>query len=414
MRKLVLALLLATSFSGVFAQKIDDVKEKISKGKWDEAKEKIDKVMADPKNQTNSEALFYKAQIYHNLAKTHPEDTALSSGAFDAISNYLRLEEKLPDNKKFLLSTLEGNKTLFDIYSDYFKAGAENYNKKNYDVAFNDFSKAVETFNLLKKYNFTTTPFDTTSVLYAGVAAEQMKNKDLAVKYYSMLVDKKVPDTTLKSVYEYVVNYYLTKNDMANTRKYLDISEAVFPNYDRWLAYEMELVGDDKSQKIAKYRELLQKYPNNYDLALDYAVQYFNYTYSNETKPADYAQRQDTLAQALQKAMSLQQTPMVNYLMSRHINNQIADLEEQKRNVKGNAPADAAKRKDFDAKINQKYDELVTYSQKGADLYAQETSLKPVEKIYYKEMLGDLADYYQMKKNTAKATEYQNKIKQLQ
>ena len=94
MRKLVLALLLATSFSGVFAQKIDDVKEKISKGKWDEAKEKIDKVMADPKNQTNSEALFYKAQIYHNLAKTHPEDTALSSGAFDAISNYLRLEEK--------------------------------------------------------------------------------------------------------------------------------------------------------------------------------------------------------------------------------------------------------------------------------------------------------------------------------
>jgi len=40
--------------------------------------------------------------------------------------------------------------------------------------------------------------------------------------------------------------------------------------------------------------------------------------------------------------------------------------------------------------------------------------LKPVEKIYYKEVLRDLADYYQIKKNTAKATEYQNKIKQLQ
>jgi len=73
-----------------------------------------------------------------------------------------------------------------------------------------------------------------------------------------------------------------------------------------------------------------------------------------------------------------------------------------------------ARRKVFDDKIAQKNDELIVYSQKAADLYAQETSLKPVEKIYYKEVLRDLADYYQMKKNTAKATEYQNKIKQLQ
>ncbi len=414
MRKLVLALLLATSFSGVFAQKIDDVKEKISKGKWDEAKEKIDKVMADPKNQNNSEALFYKAQVYHNLAKTHPEDTTLSTAAFDAISHYLNIEEKQPENKRFLLSTLEGNKTVFDIYSDYFKTGADLYNKKQYQQAYNNFAKAVETFDLLKKYNFTNTAFDTTSVLYAGVAAEQMKNKELAVKYYSMLMDRRVPDTTLSSVYEYVVNYYLLNKDTANTRKYLNIGEAVFPKYDRWPAYELEMVGDDKVQKLAKYKELMQKYPNDYDMSLDYAVLYFNYTYSNETKPADYAQRQDTLTQILQQTMALQQTPMANYLMSRNINNQIADLDDQKRAIKGNAPADVAKRKDVDAKINQKYDELATYSQKAADLYAQQKDLKQVDKIYYKEVLRDLVDYYQMKKNTAKVTEYQNLIKQLQ
>ena len=50
MRKLVLSLLLAASFTGVFAQKLDDIKEKIQKGKYDEAKEKLDKVLADPKN----------------------------------------------------------------------------------------------------------------------------------------------------------------------------------------------------------------------------------------------------------------------------------------------------------------------------------------------------------------------------
>ena len=101
--------------------------------------------------------------------------------------------------------------------------------------------------------------------------------------------------------------------------------------------------------------------------------------------------------------------------MSRHINNQIADLEEQRRAIKGTNQADVnAKRKVFDDQISKKNDELVIYSQKAADLYGQEANLKGVDKIYYKEVLRDLADYYNQKKNTAKATEYQNKIKQLQ
>lgn len=414
MRKLLLAVLLAASFTGLYAQKLDDVKEKLSKQKWDEAKEKIDKAMTDPKNQTTADAWYYKAKIYQNLAKTHPEDTTLSDAAFDAIKKYLMMEEKQPEGKRYLLSTLENNKMVFDFYSDAFKAGADYFNKKDYQKALNSFERTLDAFDLLKQYKFTTATFDTTSVLYAGVAAEQLKNKELAVKYYSMLADKKVADTTYTGIYEYIVNYYTLGKDIPNAKKYLSVSEEVFPKYDRWLAYELELVGNDKAQKIAKYRELMQKYPDNPDLALDYAVLYFNYTYANENKPADYNSRQDTLAQILQKALNIQQTAIGNYLMSRHHNNQIADLEEQRRAIKGNAPADVAKRKDFDARISQKNDELIVYSQKAADLYAQQSELKGVDKVYYKEVLRDLADYYLQKKNTAKATEYQNKIKQLQ
>jgi hypothetical protein len=415
MRKLVLAVLLAASITGLYAQKLDDVKEKVDKAKWDEAKEKIDKAMTDPKAQNNSEAWFYKARIYHNLAKAHPEDISLSPAAFDAMKNYLKLEEKQPENKRFLLSTLEGNKTVFDFYSESFKAGADAFNNKNYEKALSSFQKTLDAFDLLQQYKFTTATFDTTSVLYAGVAAEQVKKKELAVKYYSMLADKKIPDTTFMGIYEYIVNYYTLGKDEANAKKYLSIGEEVFPKYDRWLMYELELVGDDKNQKIAKYRELMQRYPNNADLALDYGVLYFNYVYSNETKPADYAARQDTLEQILKTALAAEQTTLGNYLMGRHINNEIADLEEQRRAIKGTNQAEVtAKRKPFDDKIAQKNEELVVYSQKAADLYAAQSELKPVEKIYYKEVLRDLADYYQTKKNTAKATEFQNKIKQLQ
>jgi hypothetical protein len=415
MRKLVLALLLAASFTGLYAQKLDDVKEKVDKQKWDEAKEKIDKAMTDPKAQGNSEVWFYKAKIYQNLSKIHPDDATLAPAAYDAMKNYLKIEEKQPENKRFLVSTLEGNKTVFDFYSENFKAGADAFNKKDYQKALINFERTIDAFDLLKEYKFTTATFDTTSVLYAGVAAEQLKNKELAIKYYSMLADRKIPDTTFSGIYEFIVNYYTLGKDVPNARKYLTIGEEVFPKNDRWLAYEMELVGDDKTQKIAKYREMLERYPDNSDLATDYAVLYFNYTYSNENKPADYAGRQDTLAQVLQKALSIQQTTLGNYLMSRHINNQIADLEEQRRAIKGTNQAEVAtKRKDFDAKIAQRTDELIIYSQKAADLYGQQSELKGVDKIYYKDVLRDLVDYYQTKKNTAKVAEYQNKIKQLQ
>lgn len=415
MRKLVFALLLAASFTGLYAQKLDDVKEKTDKAKWDEAKEKIDKAMTDPKAEGNSEAWFYKAKIYQNLAKAHPEDSMLMPQAFDAIKNYLKLEEKQPENKRFLVSTIEGNKTVFDFYSESFKAGADAFNKKDYQKALTDFERAIDAFDLLNQYKFTTATFDTTSVLYAGVAAEQLKNKELTIKYYSLIADRKIPDTTFSGIYEFIVNYYTLGKDIPNARKYLTIGEEVFPKYDRWLAYELELVGDDKAQKIAKYKELMGRYPDNADLALDYAVLYFNYTYANEAKPADYAQRQDTLVQLLQKALSINQTTLANYLMSRHINNQIADMEEQRRAIRGTNQAEVnAKRKVFDDKISQKNDELIIYSQKAADLYEQQSELKGVDKIYYKDVLRDLADYYQTKKNTAKATEYQNKIKQLQ
>jgi hypothetical protein len=414
MRKLVVTLLLAASFTGLYAQKLDDVKEKIDKQKWDEAKEKIDKVMADPKGQNNSDAWFYKAKIYQNLAKAHPEDTSLYSQSFDAMKNYLRLEEKQPEAKRNLLLTLDGNKTLVNFYSENINAGIANYNKHDYQKSLVNFERTVDAFYVLKQYNFTTAAFDTASVLYAGASAEQVNNKPLAVKYYSQIMDRKIPDTTYKGVYENVVNYYYLNKDTANARKYLLIAEEVFPNYPRWMDYEIAMVGNDKNLQIAKYQELLQRYPSNYDLSVDLAALYFNHTYSNETKPADYAARQDTLAQILQKTMGIKQTATANYLMSRHLNNQIADLEDQKRAVKGTAAADVAKKKDLDSKISQKNDELATYSQKAADLYEQQTELKNVDKIYYKEVLRDLVYYYQQKKDTAKVTLYQNKLKQLQ
>ena len=57
MRKLIFfAFMVASSFT-LYAQSLEDVQEKVNKGKYDEAKEKIDKLLLESKGQKKSKCL---------------------------------------------------------------------------------------------------------------------------------------------------------------------------------------------------------------------------------------------------------------------------------------------------------------------------------------------------------------------
>src|SRR5688572_2645500 len=168
MRKLLLTALLATSFTALFAQKLDDVAEKVNKKKWDEAKEKIDKELADPKGQANADAWFYKSKIYYNLSKTKPNDATLLPAALEAMKKYLQMEEKQPEGKRMIRATFEQNETFFSIYSDYFKSAVKKFQDQDYTGALDNFKYALDAFDNLSKYKLTNVPMDTTATIYAG------------------------------------------------------------------------------------------------------------------------------------------------------------------------------------------------------------------------------------------------------
>src|SRR6478672_11588121 len=133
MRKLLFTVLLAGSFTGLFAQKLDDVQEKISKGKYDEAKEKIDKFLADPKNQNNANAYYYKGKIYAELARQDSTGKLTYDAgreAFDAFKKYQQLDQKN------IMMTLDQNVGLFQLYDLYYNSGIKNYNAKDYVKAY--------------------------------------------------------------------------------------------------------------------------------------------------------------------------------------------------------------------------------------------------------------------------------------
>ena len=417
MRKLLLTALLAASVSSLFAQKLDDVQEKISKNKYDEAKEKIDKILADPKNQTNANAWYYKGKVYAELAR---QDTAgkltydAGKEAFDAFKKYQEMD------KKNIMMTLDQNVGLFQLYDLYYNQGIHSYTQKDYGTAFDRMKRAMDLEEYIAARNYVYNGFsfpalDTQLVNLTASSAYLAKRQDESIPYFERLADARLKDKEYREVYGLLADYYMKKGDQAKADKYLNSGRELFPDKEYWVNLEFGDPGKDTLKRFAKYEEILQKHPDSYDMALSYAVDAFTYTYSYGVKPADYDARQARTQKALEKLLAIDpNSAMSNYIMSKHISNQIYDLEEARRAIKGTTPADNAKRKDLNTKIDQRYEDMNTYAQKTYDLYTtMQTKLTTSEKQNLRSAAESLADYYEHKKNDAKRQFYQDKMKTL-
>ena len=100
-----------------------------------------------------------------------------------------------------------------------------------------------------------------------------------------------------------------------------------------------------------------------------------------------------------------------NFEMTQHLTNEIYDLDDQARAIRGTTPADAAKRKTLNAQMDKLYDEMFTYSQKAYDLYAADPNLKAADKINFRKVTNQLADYHRRKKQMDKVAIYEQKLK---
>jgi hypothetical protein len=413
MRKLLLTVLLASPFTMLFAQKVEDVEEKFSKGKVDEAKEKIDKIMADPKNKDNSRAWYWKGKVYTELARLDstnalPYDAAAE--AFDAYKRYQALDQKN------LLMAIEQNVGLFQLYDMHYNKGIKSYNDKDYAKSFTRMKRAMELEEYIAKkgysYNgFSFPALDTQLINLTASAGFLAKNEDEAIPYFEKLADAKIKDKEYKEIYGVLAEYYLKKKD-PKADKYLALGKELYPDNDYWISLEFGDPGTDTVKRFARYEEMIQKYPGNYALAMDYAIELFNYTYANEKKPADYADRQEKLASALTKALSAKSTAIANFVMSQHIYNQIYDLEDIQRAIRGTTAADTKKKADVKARLDVKYEELQKYASAAYDLYSAQT-LKAQDKANLRKVIDELVDYYSRKNQQDKVALYKEKLKSL-
>lgn len=411
MRKLILSAFFVAAASSLFAQKnLDDIQEKISKNKYGEAKEKIDAAIADPKNQNNADVWFYKAKIYNNLAK-EKQDSVMSAEALTAMKKYFELETGKEESKKGLKSMLESHQTAIDVYSNYFNTGIKNFQSQNWGTAYYNFAKTLEAFDYLTKNKITAASFDTTATLYAGYSAQNAKMLDQATTYYTQLADKKIADTNYIGIYEFLISYHQQKKDEQNAQKYINLGKSLFPNRDIWLGYELQGLDSDKSKKMARLEELMKQNPQNADLALEYVVDLFNYTYGKD-KPADYTKRQEDLTNAIKKSIELNPTSAYSsYILTQHISNQMYDLQQSRNAIKGTKPEDLKKKQDISKQIDALNEEQFKHASNAYQLYDKMgANIKASEKASFRAVINQLIDYHTAKKQMDKVKLYEARL----
>ncbi|HVG41073.1 MAG TPA: hypothetical protein VM888_05625 [Chitinophagaceae bacterium] len=414
MRKLFLFLFLTATSTSLFAQDFKDIQDAVEKKKYTEAKDKVDKALADAKNQKNANAWYYKGIVYNNLAKdsTNVQNSGeLRTEAFNAFKKYQELD---PKNVR---GALEQNWWYFDMYNEYIKTALNQHNSKDYTRALQNYKNAFAVHDYIaeKKYTYnsqTLPELDTIYLYYAGSASLEAKDTATAIQYFEKIANANVPGKDYLFVYQTLVNYYNGKGDKANTEKYAGIGKKLYPDNQYWLYYELSdpAYKTDKAKLLSKYEEMISKNPGNKELKEDYALELYNYTYTNDKNAKDTVM-QGKAKTALTDLINSNATGFYNYLMVQALQFEAGTYFDNVNTIKGTKPEDVKRKQALQAAAKRKDAEAMNYAAAAVELYGKQEKLKPQDQAYYKDVLNRLISYHRGLKQTDKVTLYEQKLK---
>jgi hypothetical protein len=418
MKRISTFILGAMIAQSAIAQDLGDVRKYAVLGDFVKAKDAIDKVAAAPKTSGKPETWYWKGYVYNALAKDEKTKGLCADCRMEGFEALKKYQEMDPASKELVG---EQYVTYFDMYNGFFDQGAKAYSAKDYNGAFEAFQKAltVQTYVYNKKLsynNFSFPELDTSLVLNTALSARLAKKDADAVTYYSKLANARLGGESYLEMYQYMTEYFIKNNDKAALEKTLATGKSLYPENEYWTEVELESVDrKDKPTLFAKYEEVISKNPGKYTLAYNYSVELFNYMYVGDVRPADFDARRVKLEEMLKSAISLKpNSPDASLLMARHLYNDVYDLQDAGRKIKGTKPEDAKKRVEVRNKALKVADECIQYAATSAKLYSELPKLKPVEKANYKNSYSILESMYGFKGDNAKAADYRKQAEAIQ
>lgn len=392
------------------AQSLDEIGKMMDKAQYATAKSAIDKYLAEPKNAASTEAWYYKGRVYNSLSR---DSSIAKKDAYDyKITAFEAFKKNQQLDKLDLRMKSEFYKSYLDIYLGFYDLGAQNFNLKDFNAAYNAFSKSqdIENFILSKNYTYEELKLqklDTALVMNIAASALQGGDTTNAVLNYRRIIDAGIVGVDYERVYEYLVSYYLGNADNVNAQAILAKAKAAYPANDYWAAVELEQIGKtgDKKALFARYEELYVANPLNFQNSFNYSVELYNSLWADDSKTIDTTMFLK-LTTVLKSAIEADKGIDAMMLLNNHLFNVGADYSNKAALVKGTKPEDVKKKKDMNASMIKYMDESIPYGEKLITHFRDEPKLTNKQKISYKQAANSLSEVYRLKGNTKKMAEY--------
>jgi len=310
-------------------------------------------------------------------------------------------------------------RNLFDKYIDHYNNALKFYEKKMVEKALVSFIKALEVHdymianNIQASNGFKFSVLDTMLVLYTAIAANEAKKPDKAAFYHKKLVDAGLIGDSYADSYNFLVDYYKKKNKAA-FYEVLNKAKKFYPTNARyWTALEVEVEteGIQIPELFKKFDELVTANPGNYDVAYNYAAELFNYINSDDPKGVNLSEYKANLKDILRKSIAIKSTFEANFIMTVFQYNNSFDLTDEANKMQSLKPEVHKRKKALQAESMQALTEATPYGEAAAVAFKNIVDPSYAEKGNYRKLLTMLRNIYEVKKNTAKAAEYDAMIK---
>lgn len=416
MKKLFVSLLFCGASMAVMAQKakVSSADDNLKSDKLDAAKADIEAALANEKTKDDARTWYVKGKIYEALAtKNKSANDALV--AYEAFKKALEINPKLPE------ALLEMNNRMFNVYATVGNAGYGNLNEQKWDSSYAYFKQAAEIREFYNGKNLGgSIPTDTAMVFYSGYAAQQAGKKEEA--FSSLKEAAKLKFKGEPALYVVLAQQYEERGDNANWIATIDSAKAYFPTDKRF--NDMEMLYYSKTGKTAELISMMEKKvndnPNDFPLALDYAIRLDNVANPRDEKgadlpkPANYDELMDKAEAAYKKALGLKaDDATANFqLGALYFNRAVAFNKEL--NGMDSKQQSSPKAKELQGKVSGLMDQSLPFFEKADAGFSAQSKLEPSDKRTYESCLYALQKIYAIKSEPAKVEATKKKLESLQ
>ena len=261
MRKIAILLVSLFVSGASFAQNsaVGKASSLLQKNDLAGAKEQIDAAIVHEKTADKPKTWFVKGEVYEAISKAENADALAPNALAEAVAAYNKAKEL--EGKETATYYVFADQRIEGIWGGFLNEGATAYQES-------DFGKAAELFGKAADIK----PQDTTSLMYAGIAAQQNEDHKLALTYYYRLLG-----ANYKSVDIYSSIIYLERAKNEDNDKALEVVQMAkrdFPENKDFPKEEINiLIVTGKSDEAKKALEdAIAAEPSNANLYYNYAI----------------------------------------------------------------------------------------------------------------------------------------------